>query len=69
LAVKTRFNGLGCCWFNSQRFSRQVYQSRNCELARFIECGSWAKAREMGKLKVEGKDYIVNDGDIVYYKI
>jgi len=35
----------------------------------FIECGSWAKAREMGKLKVEGKDYIVNDGDIVYYKI
>lgn len=35
----------------------------------FIECGSWAKAREMGKLKVEGRDYIVNDGDIIYYKI
>jgi len=35
----------------------------------FIECGSWAKARESGKLKIEGRDYIVLDGDIIYYKI
>ena len=27
--------------------------------------GSWAKAKEAGKLRVEGKDYVVHDGDVV----
>ncbi|NQV04604.1 MAG: redox-regulated ATPase YchF [Candidatus Omnitrophica bacterium] len=31
----------------------------------FIKCGSMAGAREQGALKVEGKDYIVRDGDIL----
>ena len=31
----------------------------------FIKCGSTHKAREAGILKVEGKDYIVRDGDII----
>jgi ribosome-binding ATPase YchF (GTP1/OBG family) len=28
-----------------------------------VEIGSWSKAREVGKLRVEGKDYEVADGD------
>lgn len=35
----------------------------------FVELKSWTKCRETGKLKIEGRDYIVQDGDIVYYKI
>ena len=31
----------------------------------FIKCGSMPKAREAGVLKVEGKDCIVKDGDII----
>ncbi len=31
----------------------------------FVKCGSMHKAREAGVLKVEGKDYVVNDGDII----
>jgi GTP-binding protein YchF len=31
----------------------------------FIKCGSIAKCRENGVLKLEGKDYVVQDGDIV----
>jgi ribosome-binding ATPase len=27
--------------------------------------GSWSKAREAGKLRVEGKDYVVDDGDVM----
>jgi ribosome-binding ATPase len=27
--------------------------------------GSWSKAREAGKLRVEGKDYVVDDGDVL----
>lgn len=30
-----------------------------------LEIGSWAKARELGKLRVEGKDYEVADGDVL----
>jgi GTP-binding protein YchF len=30
-----------------------------------LEIGSWSKARDLGKLRVEGKDYEVCDGDVV----
>ena len=30
-----------------------------------LELGSWAKARETGRLRVEGKDYEVQDGDVM----
>ncbi len=29
--------------------------------------GSWAKARENGKLQLQGKDYIVQDGDVILF--
>jgi len=34
----------------------------------FIAAGSFAKAREAGTLRLEGKDYIVRDGEIVHFK-
>lgn len=34
----------------------------------FIELGSEAKCREAGKLRVEGKEYIVKDGDIMHFR-
>ncbi len=34
----------------------------------FIECGGEAKAKEVGKLKLEGKEYIVQDGDVMHFK-
>ncbi len=30
-----------------------------------LEIGSWTKAKELGKLRVEGKDYEVADGDVL----
>ncbi|HXV26418.1 MAG TPA: redox-regulated ATPase YchF [Candidatus Paceibacterota bacterium] len=30
-----------------------------------VTAGSLAKARELGKLRIEGKDYVVKDGDVV----
>jgi ribosome-binding ATPase YchF (GTP1/OBG family) len=30
-----------------------------------LEIGSWSKAREVGKLRVEGKEYEVQDGDVL----
>ena len=34
----------------------------------FVRCGSEAKCREAGKLRLEGKDYVVQDGDIVHFR-
>lgn len=33
-----------------------------------IEQGGWSKAREVGKVKLEWKDYIVQDGDVMLFK-
>ena len=30
-----------------------------------LECGSYSKARQEGKLRIEGKDYVVQDGDVL----
>jgi len=30
-----------------------------------VDIGSWSKARDVGKLRVEGKDYEVADGDVM----
>lgn len=35
----------------------------------FIAAGGWKNARDMGKVKSEGKDYLVNDGDVIEFKI
>lgn len=36
---------------------------------KLLEAGSWSKARELGTLRTEGKDYIMQDGDVVEFKI
>ncbi|MBI4029387.1 MAG: YchF family ATPase [Candidatus Blackburnbacteria bacterium] len=35
----------------------------------FVTCGGWKKSRELGKARLEGRDYIVKDGDVVEFKI
>lgn len=35
----------------------------------FISLGGWKKARENGKARFEGRDYIMKDGDVVEFKI
>ncbi len=36
---------------------------------KLVEAGSYAKAREKGWVRTEGKEYIVQDGDIIEFKI
>ena len=33
-----------------------------------VECGSWAKAQAAGKLRIEGKDYEMQDGDVIHVR-
>jgi GTP-binding protein YchF len=36
---------------------------------KFIECGSDAKAKEAGLMRIEGKEYVVQDGDVCNFLI
>jgi len=35
----------------------------------FVSLGGWKKARELGKTRFEGRDYIMKDGEVVEFKI
>lgn len=34
----------------------------------YIKIGSLSKAKELGAIRIEGKDYIIKDGDIIYFR-
>lgn len=46
-------------------FEKKFIRAETVSYKDFVECGSWSHARSKGKLRVEGKDYIVADGDIM----
>ena len=35
----------------------------------FVKYGGWVKCREAGKVRTEGRDYVMQDGDVVEFKI
>jgi ribosome-binding ATPase YchF (GTP1/OBG family) len=35
----------------------------------FVTVNGWKKAREIGKARLEGRDYVVLDGDVIEFKI
>ncbi len=37
----------------------------NCQA--LLNAGSWTKAKELGTLRMEGKDYVIQDGDVVHF--
>jgi GTP-binding protein YchF len=38
------------------------------EWDKFLEAGSFNKAKELGTLRLEGKEYIVSDGEIIHFR-
>lgn len=34
-----------------------------------ITTGSWEKAKTAGKLRIEGKEYVIKDGDVVFFRV
>jgi hypothetical protein len=50
-------------------FEKKYIRAQVVTFKDLVEAGSLAKAREQGKLRTEGKDYIVQDGDVVEFMI
>jgi ribosome-binding ATPase len=34
----------------------------------YVACGGEQRAKEAGKMRLEGKDYVVRDGDVIYFR-
>ena len=49
-------------------FERGFIAAETVHYDDLIALGSFAKAREAGKLRIEGKDYVVKDGDVVEFR-
>jgi GTP-binding protein YchF len=35
----------------------------------FMACGGWNGAKDKGKVRVEGKEYVIRDGDICFFRV
>jgi GTP-binding protein YchF len=49
-------------------FQRGFIKAECVHWDELLELGSWSKARDVGKLRVEGKDYEVVDGDVLEFR-
>lgn len=49
-------------------FAEGFIKAEVVNYAKLIEDGSFHTARERGNLRLEGKDYVVNDGDVIHFK-
>lgn len=49
-------------------FERGFIAAETVHYDDLVALGSFAKAREAGKLRIEGKDYVVKDGDVVEFR-
>lgn len=46
-------------------FEKKFIRAEVINWERLVEAGGWNKAREKGWLRVEGKEYVVKDGDVL----
>jgi ribosome-binding ATPase len=49
-------------------FERGFIKAETVAYTDLVECGSVAVAREKGLYRIEGKEYVVQDGDVLHFK-
>lgn len=49
-------------------FEKKFITAEICSYEDFVSAGNWNNAKTQGKLRLEGKDYIMRDGDIVIFR-
>jgi hypothetical protein len=49
-------------------FERGFIRAETISWQDFVRLGGWPKARELGLARQEGKDYVVEDGDVMLFK-
>jgi len=49
-------------------FARGFIRAEVVDAEALIEAGSYAAVREQGRQRLEGRDYVVRDGDVVHFR-
>ena len=49
-------------------FERGFIKAEVIGYQELLDCGSSAKAKEKGLIRIEGKDYVVQDGDVILFR-
>lgn len=49
-------------------FERGFIKAEVINWQKLLSAGGWNKAREQGLIRTEGKEYVVQDGDVVFFK-
>lgn len=50
-------------------FKEKFIKAEVINWQKLFEAGSWNKAKEIGWIKIAGKEYIIQDGDVIEFKI
>lgn len=65
---KNGMNAKECAGIIHTDFEKGFIKAEVISYNDLIECGSELKAREKGKARLEGKDYLMQDGDICHFR-
>ena len=49
-------------------FERGFIRAEIVDWQGLLECGSYVAAKEKGKVRSEGKEYVIKDGDVVLFR-
>ncbi|MNR65942.1 Ribosome-binding ATPase YchF [compost metagenome] len=49
-------------------FQRGFIKTEVVSFADLVEAGSMAEAKSRGKVRIEGKEYVMSDGDVVEFR-
>ena len=49
-------------------FERGFIRAEIISCEDYVACGGETRAKEAGKMRLEGRDYVVRDGDIIYFR-
>jgi len=50
-------------------FAKNFIKAEVIEINDLFSAGDWKQAKEKGKIRLEGRDYIVNDEDVIEFKV
>ena len=50
-------------------FAQRFIKAEVIEVGEFLVAGSWKDAKEKGKIRLEGKDYVVQNRDVIEFRV
>lgn len=65
---KARDKGAAGRWKNTHGFERGFIRAEVVNYDTLMQCGSMQACKEKGMIRSEGKEYVVQDGDIVLFR-